>query len=133
MYYDTEIDSLLMKSYTSQLTANQKNKDYIIEHETEEQFKLEYARYKEEINFMSPFWDQVNQCFYRFSYEETEGTTSVYLTVFDEELNQIGETILPQLNKKPAKHFAKDGKIWIYENISDEMGFVRLIFNKNKN
>lgn len=129
MYYDTEMDSLLMKSYTSQLTADQKEKDYIKEHETEEQFEEEYARYKEEINFMPPFWDKENKCFYRFSYEEYEGKTDVYLTSFDEDLNKVGETVVPQLNKKPAKHFAKDGKIWIYENINDEMGFVRISLN----
>lgn len=129
MYYDTEMDSLLMKSYTSQLTADQKEKDYIKEHETEEQFEEEYARYKEEINFMPPFWDKENKCFYRFFYEEYEGKTDLYLTSFDEDLNKVGETVVPQLNKKPAKHFAKDGKIWIYENINDEMGFVRISLN----
>ncbi|GEO23809.1 hypothetical protein CQA01_43430 [Cyclobacterium qasimii] len=75
---------------------------------------------------MPPFWDEKNKVFYRFSFEENEKKTKVYLTAYDGELNQIGESLVPQLIKKPAKHFAKDGQIWIYENINDEMGFVRL-------
>jgi hypothetical protein len=42
--------------------------------------------------------------------------------------------LIPQLNKLPLdgtfrqfpQHFAKDGKIWIYENINDDMAFVVL-------
>jgi len=107
MWYDTEMDSLFMKSYASQLTAHQKEKEYKKVHETPEEFRIEYARYKQEISFMSPFWDSDRQCFYRFSYEENESKTKVFLTAFDEELNQIGETLVPQLTKKPERHFAK--------------------------
>ncbi len=131
MGYDTEMDSLFMKSYTSQLTANQKEKKYKKVHETPEEYGLEYAKYKQEINFMPPFWDRDGQMFLRFSYIENESRTDVYLTAYDEGLNQIGETLVPQLTKKPAKHFAKNGKIWIYENLEDEMGFVRLEMKNN--
>ncbi len=34
------------------------------------------------------------------------------------------------MNKKPGKHFANGGKIWIYENGNDEMGFFRLEMSK---
>lgn len=46
MWYDTEVDSLFMKTYNSQLTANQKEKEYIKKHETSESFQIEYRRYK---------------------------------------------------------------------------------------
>ncbi|SHN25279.1 protein of unknown function [Cyclobacterium lianum] len=125
-WYDTEMDSLFMKTYDSQLTANQKEKEYKKVHETPEEFKVEYARYLQEINFMPPFWDQDGQMFLRFSYIENESRADVYLTAYDEDLKMLGETLVPQLTKKPARHFAKDGKIWLYENINDEMGFIRL-------
>lgn len=137
MWYDTELDSLFMKSYKSNLTANDKVNEYKLEHETEESFLAEYNRFQQEINFLAPFWDQKNQVFYRFSYQgipsesfQEEPKAKVNLTVFDKDLNQLGEALIPQLTKKPAKHFAKDGKIWIYENINDEMGFVVLTINK---
>jgi hypothetical protein len=133
MWYDSEVDSLFIKSYNSQLTANQKEKVYIKEHETIEELEAEQRRLKQEINFMAPNWDERSQVFFRFSYEElptsptVEGIKAkVYLTVMDPNLNQIGEVQVPQLTKRPGKHFVKDGKIWIYENIDDEMAFVRL-------
>ncbi len=132
MWYDTAMDSFFMKSYTSQLTANKKEKTYKKEHETPQEYRVEYARYKQEVNFMPPFWDRDGQLFLRFSYIENESRTDVYLTTYDEELNQLGETLVPHLTKKPTKHFAKDGKIWIYENMKDEMGFVRLKMEKIK-
>lgn len=140
MWYDTEMDTLLMKSFNSQLTANQKEKEYKKEHKTPEQFQVEYRRFKQEINFLPPFWDEKNQVFYRFSYQELPTSNvedqaikaDVYLTALDKDLNQIGETKLPLLTRRPGKHFAKDGNIWIYENLNDEMGFVRLKMQKIK-
>ncbi|NHE58879.1 hypothetical protein [Cyclobacterium plantarum] len=64
------------------------------------------------------------------TYEENESETKVYLTAFDKDLNMLGEILVPQLRKKPARHFAKDGKIWIYEKMEDEMGFVRLAISE---
>ena len=136
MWYDIEMDSLFFKSYNSQLAASQKEKDYIKKYETVKEFKAEYSIFKQEINFLPPFWDQQGERFYRFSYQEMEnrgdeGTQSkVYLTAYDEGLNILEETLIPQLTKKPGKHFAKDGKIWIYENMNDEMGFIRLKMKK---
>lgn len=142
MWYDTELDSLFMKTYSSQLTANEKVNSYKLEHETEESVETEYTKLHQEINFLPPFWDEKNQVFYRFSFQEIPSESKVeeniksniYLTALDKDLNLIGEILVPQLTKKPSKpfsgkfprHFAKDGKIWIYENINDEMGFVVL-------
>lgn len=134
MWYDTKMDSLFLRLYESQLTANQKVKNYQLQHDSEESFDAEYNRFLQEINFLAPFWDQKNQIFYRFSYKQipTENENNeeliweVFLTALDKDLNLIGETTIPQLTKKPAKHFAKDGKIWIYENIEDELAFLVL-------
>ena len=139
MWYDIPGDTLLLKPYQSQLTANEKVLEYKNKHETEEGFQKESRRLKQEINFLPPFWDAKFRCFYRFSYEELPASSAggeikakVYLTVLDPDLNQIGEARVPQLTKRPAKHFAKDGKIWIYENMDDEMAFVRMSFMESK-
>lgn len=146
MWYDTAMDSLFLKTYSSQLTANEKVNSYKLEHETEESVEAEYTKLHQEINFLPPFWDEKNQVFYRFSFQEVPSESKVeeniksniYLTALDKDLNLLGEILVPQLTKKPAKpfsekfprHFAKDGKIWIYENINDEMGFVVLTMSK---
>lgn len=144
--YDTVKDSLYVKNFDSRLTANQKTLNYQLEHETEESLDAELARFHQEIHFLSPVWDEQNQVFYRFSYmdlpfgsENHPGVQSrIFLSVLDKDLNLIGEAQVPGLDKKPTtsfsgqfpKHFAKDGKIWIYENINDEMGFVVLTMAK---
>ncbi|WP_293014122.1 DUF4221 family protein [Mongoliibacter sp.] len=148
MVYDTEMDSLYTKDYCSKLIADKKVRPYQLEHETEESLEAEYSRFHQEINFLAPFWDEKNQVFYRFAYQEMPSESKedvqikskIYLTVLDKDLNLIGETLVPQLTKKPAKpfsrqfpkHFAKDGKIWIYENINDEMGFAVLTISKKE-
>lgn len=126
MWYDTEIDSMFLKSYESQLTANDKTGKYKNRLSSKEEFDTEFEKYRQDINFMAPFWDADNQIFYRFSYMLTGDITKVYLTSYDSELNQIGEIEVPLLSKKPARHFSKDGDIWIFENVDDEMGFIRL-------
>ncbi|MFC3415387.1 DUF4221 family protein [Algoriphagus hitonicola] len=86
-----------------------------------------------------PFtWDSENNRFYRFSYksyfEEEKDEygryiatrSDVFLSVFDEDLELIAEALIPELTQKPKKHFVKDGKIWIYENMDDELAFVRV-------
>jgi hypothetical protein len=144
---ETSIDSLYSKSYKSHLTADSKINNYIIEHETVESMEEEYAKFLQDINFIPPFWDEKNELFYRFSYHEMESQDNkdedvkikVYLSVFDKDLNFLGESYVPQLKtirgdisfREFPKHFAKDGKIWIYENINDELAFVRLSIHKD--
>lgn len=144
--YEMAKDSLYVKNYNSQLTANQKTLTYQLEHETEESLDAELARFYQEIHFLPPFWDGKNQVFYRFSYldlpsgsEIRSGVRSrIFLSVLDKDLNLIGEAHVPGLDKKTTtsfsgqfpKHFAKDGKIWMYENINDELGFVVLTIKK---
>jgi len=146
--FDTAVDSLFLKSYKSQLTSSIKAYNYQTLHETEESLENEYSKFLQDINFLPPFWDEKNQVFYRFSYEEIkdqnennqEKKVNVYLTVFDRDFNWLGEAEVPQFNKisrddffaKFPKHFAKDGNIWIYKNIEDELRFIVLELHKNK-
>jgi len=48
----------------------------------------------------------------------------VYLSVFDAEFNLISESPIAELNTEFVKYFAKDGKLWVYQNFSDELGFI---------
>jgi hypothetical protein len=139
---ETSIDSLYYKTYKSHLTSDSKKSNYKTEHESVEGMEEEYAKFLQDINFLPPFWDEKNELFYRFSYQEMESQDNkdedvkikVYLTIFDNDLNLLGESYVPQLKtiqgdisfREFPKHFAKDGKIWIYENINDELAFVRL-------
>jgi hypothetical protein len=136
---EMKTDSLRHITYQSQLMPIEKSGKYRNEVGSQEEMYAIYRAISEEINYLPPFWDPDRKVFYRFSYlseyypnsnrhflDLTPDKLDVYLTVYDKNLALIAESIVPALNKVPARHFAKDGKIWIFENIEDEMGFVRL-------
>ena len=134
LLYDN--DSLLQIDYQSKLTADKKTGKYNQDFENEDAFKQTSLDMRREINFMAPLWDEEKQLFYRFShkiikigkdvenYQDTE--SAVYLTVFDPAFNVVAASLVEALNTPPGYHFVKDGKIWMYINTQDEMGFVRL-------
>jgi len=136
---EKKTDSLRHITYQSQLMPIEKSGKYRNEVGSQEEMYAIYRAISEEINYLPPFWDPDRKVFYRFSYlseyypnsnrhflDLTPDKLDVYLTVYDKNLALIAESIVPALNKVPARHFAKDGKIWIFENVEDEMGFVRL-------
>lgn len=140
--FDLVRDSLYSKSWdTSLLGAKRKyfgpkQFEYSIEEMEDISKKSE-----EDINYGEFFWDDVNEKFYRFSSKKKlteskneEGhytiiSAEVFLSVFDKELELLGEALIPEITTAPKKHFTKDGKIWIFENMDDELAFVRLTFN----
>lgn len=86
---------------------------------------------EEDINFTAPVWDKENQVYYRFAYfmknREVDGKpepagAEVFLIVLDKDFNLLSETPLEAVKKGPGRHFVKDGKIWVFENMEDEMG-----------
>lgn len=78
------------------------------------------------------YFDKTNRRFWRFSRDlESEiGDSLIFknvLTVFDENLNQLGEIAV---SVDPfSKKFFKDGKLWSYVNVDDELGFAVFSFN----
>ncbi|MFO7826932.1 MAG: DUF4221 family protein [Cyclobacterium sp.] len=139
--YDPLTGVLDQRAFESELTANEKKGNHPGKVSDRKEMEGIYRRIHEEIGFHAVHWDEKNELYYRFSsmaeFSDTAETpenrmvpsptgAKVYLTVFDKDLNQIAESRVPMLTNKPAYHFAKDGKIWIFENMEDEMGFVRM-------
>ncbi|EOZ98047.1 hypothetical protein A33Q_1554 [Indibacter alkaliphilus LW1] len=44
----------------------------------------------------------------------------------NKEFEVLHEIKVPQLTKSPNFHFVKDGMIWIFENVDDEVSFIRI-------
>ncbi|EOZ92146.1 hypothetical protein A33Q_4239 [Indibacter alkaliphilus LW1] len=142
--FDTEKDSIYQVDYEPKLTAKAKKGDYPKEVDSEKRFKEVMADIRAEINFREPIWDPSSKRYYRFSYETNPGEISnkppfdeeeekpiskVYFTVLDENFNILGESLIPQLQEPPSYPFVKEGKIWYYVNVDDELGFVRMELN----
>ncbi|PZX51278.1 uncharacterized protein DUF4221 [Algoriphagus ratkowskyi] len=137
LIFDLEKDSLHIKSWNTHLLADKKS--YVPPKEVERtsgQLKEIIKKTEEDINYRSFFWDEKNERFFRFSEkmhfgEELNGYghyistgSDVFLSIFDKEFNLIVEAEISELAKLPVKYFAKDGDIWMYENINDELAFV---------
>ncbi|MCL6258555.1 DUF4221 domain-containing protein [Aquiflexum sp. TKW24L] len=141
---DLKQDSIYQVNYSPRLTPTGKKGGYPEKLDSEKRFKELMAEIDEEINFQPPVWDEKNQKFYRFSFETlpseiNEGPllrsadqrpiSKVYLSVFDEKFNLLGETLLDELKHVPNTVFVRDGQIWSYVNVEDELGFVRMSIN----
>jgi hypothetical protein len=137
--YLPETDSLRVFTYHSQLTENEKTVPGAREFDTQEGFLEAIRQVRGEISFSAPIWDEQNKVYYRFSHKEvleepnTESfqwpsatSAEVFLTLFDENLDMLAETRVADIGMPPQKHFVKDGKIWMFVNVEDEVGFARL-------
>ena len=102
-----------------------------------EQIQKEYQHFLEQVRFGPPVWDSVKKRYLRLSAKRVFSDTlednsllpeireiKVYLTVFDAEFNLLSELAIPELRDEFVKYFAKDGKLWVYQNFSDELGFI---------
>lgn len=137
--YDLNSGELNVKKWDSQLIGSRrkyippKQADYF----SDELVHL-VRKSEEDITYGPMFWDGTNQNFFRFSYkghfteEKNENgffiknNVDVFLTRFDEQLNIVKESEIPELNSNLNLHFEKNGEIWIFENINDELAFVRM-------
>ncbi len=103
-----------------------------------EQIQKEYQHFLEQVRFGPPVWDRVKKRYLRLSasrvfsdYRSRESSllpdikeVKVYLSIFDTDFNLISEVHIPELTTEFVKYFAKDGKLWVFQNISDELGFI---------
>lgn len=101
-----------------------------------EQLQKEYQHFLEQVRFGPPVWDRVKKRYFRLSairiFRDRQAEDSllpeikevkVYLSVFDADFNLISEAAIPELYGY-GKYFAKDGKLWVFQNLSDELGFI---------
>jgi len=102
------------------------------------QVQEEYQHFLEQVRFGPPVWDRIKKRYLRLSasrvFSDTRSRESsllpeilevkVYLSVFDTNFNLISEVHIPELTTEFVKYFAKDGKLWVFQNISDELGFI---------
>ncbi|REG94693.1 DUF4221 family protein [Algoriphagus antarcticus] len=137
LVFDLKTDSLYVKKWDTPLLGYRRT--YLppktVEFSSQE-FKDMVRKSDEDISFGSLVWDDKNERYFRFSEKKhfSEELTDfgsyvstgadVFLSVFDKDFNLISEYQIPELTHSIGVHFVKDGKIWMYENINDELAFV---------
>lgn len=101
-----------------------------------EEFEEEIKKLATQISYWSFIWDQHSQRYFRFASrvgthrtEYKEVKMEIFLMVFSKDLELLGETKLEGLPKVPLGSFFKDGKLWNYVNVEDDLGFAVMDFN----
>ncbi|SHO62114.1 DUF4221 family protein [Algoriphagus zhangzhouensis] len=130
-FYDLETDSLSSKSYSSQFTSPEITSPFMKRVDTEEEFRKEMKEIQKKVSYGDMKFDPQNDVYWRLTKEmdHMNGDTILYktvLTAFDRQFDQMGEALLPKDFELPYKQFVKDGMIWMFLNIDDEVAFVRL-------
>ncbi|MBA4302021.1 protein of unknown function [Algoriphagus alkaliphilus] len=133
--YDYSSDSLRLVNYQHRLVPGKKEPRSKSEVSSQEEFQVEWAKLQEQIGFEKFFWDDKNLRYYRFGKisqpkvdDKTPRKADVFLFAYDKEFKMIGETQLKDLTSVPAYPFFKNGKLWSYVNVEDELGFAVIDF-----
>lgn len=99
-------------------------------------FEEDKRKVNEQLNYMEIKWDENREMYLRLGKKtflgENRGdpsTFEVYLFAYDEDFNVLGETKIEMLGQVPVNYFWKDGKLWSYVNVDDELGFSVFTFN----
>jgi hypothetical protein len=127
-----ETDSVSHIEYQSTLTKNSKKIPEKTELDSQEEMRANFIANNEQVNFGEFYFDEKDKRFWRVSRDldrmfGDSATFKQVITVFDENLNQLHEAQIP-INFFNYKFF-KDGKLWSFINLEDEMGFAVFTFN----
>lgn len=128
LIYDLEKDSLKSKSFHSKFTADIKKGNFKAETNSD----LASRKRELEVYYGRLIFDESNGVFWRYS-RESKSSNPDYpdfeyvLTAFDKDLNQLHEEKLDvDWTHVPLIKFVKDGMLYTYLNLEDELAFLRL-------
>lgn len=130
--YDPAIDSLQLVTFPHQLTAPEKEGEYPNEVSSSQEYQEIVAAIQSQITYDRIVWDETRQSYFRLGTKKTASQPNryeIFLYVYNPQLELIGESLLGQFDTAPSTYFFKDGKLWTYVNVEDELGFVVFTFN----
>jgi|AntRauMFilla1563_2_1112583.scaffolds.fasta_scaffold05636_3 hypothetical protein len=136
--YDQSSDSLIFHSFEHGLSPIANTVQLKGQVESIEEYEEEMGRLNGGIFFGPLIWDEKRQLYFRFSRLPIEMENSfsipsskIFLYAYDRDFKLIGESLLPTINTRLTYPFFKDGKLWSYVNVEDELGFAVFTFDFN--
>src|SRR5690606_25781860 len=131
----TNSDSLFYRDFPLELVPLEKEGKVKSHAHSQEEYEDELKKLETQISYWNFIWDENSQRYYRFASRvlspQTELKPSeleVFLMVFSKDLELLGETKIEGLPVVPPVSFFKDGKLWSYVNVDDELGFAVMDF-----
>lgn len=134
--YDLSSGSLTFKSPQHKLVPNEQIPPFSNQISTNQEVIDASNSLLFQISYLNFIYDDQRKMYFRFAsiMEKTEDHSpktkkDVYLFAYDQNLNLKGETKIDELVKVPSYPFFKDGKLWSYVNVEDELGFAVFTFD----
>lgn len=131
-----ESDSIEFIDIKHQTVPNEWNTTVTNKSTNEATFTEDRKKIAEQLNYMDFNWDETREMYLRFGkktfYGENRGdpsTYEIYLFAYDKDFNVLGETKLEKLKTVPSSYFWKEGKLYSYVNVEDELGFAVFTFD----
>ena len=133
--FNLETDSLAYHSFVHVLSPafNDTKLKTIVE--TNEEYQEEMRKFFLGMYFGPLIWLDQKQVYIRFGRKANEMDESwqsisnqVFMYAYDRDFKLIGEAELPEKTAFPRDFFLKDGKLWSYVNVADELGFAVMDF-----
>lgn len=128
--YDFDKDSLLHKTFEARLTGNERIKNFPTQVETREAFNEAWKEKRKQVSFGPLIYQKEENLIWRISTEMDRMigdsvVTKDVVTFFDPDFKMLKEQNLENF-KRSYTHFFKDGILYNFLNIDDELAFVRL-------
>ncbi|WP_144606042.1 DUF4221 family protein [Algoriphagus algorifonticola] len=130
-FYSWKTDSLNSKTYESQFTSQEAKINFPKRVESQEEYERLAKETKKYVKYGPLMFDKKNNLYWRLSSEMDKmvGDSLVYktvLTAFNKEFDQVSEVLLPKDYKIAYKTFVRDGMLYSFLNVDDEVAFVRI-------
>ncbi|MCH7410658.1 DUF4221 domain-containing protein [Belliella sp. DSM 111904] len=135
--FDPKSNDLRFVDYNPTLTPKSVKPINVNSINSKEQLQKEFQHYLEQVKYYPPVWDDMGKQYYRLSTKRIffEGKDEkslvpetqkikVFLSIFDSSFNLTKELEIKEFLYSNEKYFAKDGKLWVFHNFSDELGFI---------
>lgn len=134
--FDPELDSLYYKRFPHEIVPLEKDIEIKNQVSSQGEFDAEVEKLHTQIDYGEFYWDAVSQRYYRFAKmgqpraaPDSPKTYEFFMFAYDKNLELKGETKLQGVTEIPESGFFKDGKLWSYVNVNDELGFAVITFD----
>ena len=135
--YDPISDSLTLHSINPTLVPKEKTDPpaqmVLTDRDT---YRKEITKLYAQVKYERLLWDESRNYFFRIAsvlipsmMDDVPSKSKVYMLAFDEDFNLLGEKELEDLDAAPSFPFFKDGKLYSYVNVEDELGFAVFTFD----
>ncbi len=133
--FDPELDSLYYKRFPHEIVPLEKDIEIKNQVSSQGEFEAEVEKLYTQIDYGEFYWDKITQRYYRFAKmgqpraaPDSPKMYEFFMFAYDKNLELKGETKLQGVTEIPESGFFKDGKLWSYVNVEDELGFAVIDF-----